>query len=181
MTAWSGFRHGVESSFAMPDLEFRLRPHRPGDMGWITHRHAVIYGTEYGWNADFEAMVAEITADFIRRFDPAAERCWIAEDATGNVLGSVLLKRKSKRVAQLRLLYVEADARGMGVGHHLVKECITFARRKKYRKIVLWTNDILHAARRIYQQEGFVLVAEEKHVSFGKKLVGQFWELKLES
>ncbi len=158
---------------------FSLRAHRPGDMGWVTHRQAVLYAGEYGWNEDFEALVAEITARFIQKFDAARERCWIAETKDGRILGSIFLMKKSKAVAQLRLLYVEPESRGMGVGHRLVDECLAFARAQGYKKIVLWTNDILTAARRIYQQKGFVLVNEERHESFGHKLVGQYWELAL--
>jgi N-acetylglutamate synthase-like GNAT family acetyltransferase len=160
-------------------LTFVLRLHRPGDMGWVTHRQAVLYATEYGWNGEFEALVAEITARFIRKFDAARERCWIAETPDGRILGSIFLVKKSKSVAQLRLLYVEPDARGGGVGHRLVDECLAFARAAGYRKVVLWTNDGLAAARRIYEQRGFVLVAQEAHHSFGHDLIGQFWELVL--
>jgi DNA-binding MarR family transcriptional regulator/GNAT superfamily N-acetyltransferase len=156
-----------------------LRAHRPGDMGWITHRQAVLYAAEYGWNEEFEALVAGITARFIQKFDSERERCWIAESADGRILGSIFLMKKSKSVAQLRLLYVEPDARGMRLGHRLVDACLDHARARGYKKMVLWTNDTLTAARRIYQQKGFVLVNEEKHESFGHQLVGQFWELAL--
>jgi DNA-binding MarR family transcriptional regulator/GNAT superfamily N-acetyltransferase len=160
--------------------DYTLRPHRPGDMGWIIHRQALLYHREYGWDETFEALVAEICAAFIKSFDPARERCWIAE-VDGEIAGCVFLVRQSDAVAKLRLLYVEEAARGLGLGRRLVRECIAFARGAGYGTLTLWTNDILHAARKIYLAEGFRLVAEQRHRSFGHDLVGQNWELSLRS
>jgi DNA-binding MarR family transcriptional regulator/GNAT superfamily N-acetyltransferase len=161
-----------------PPAPYVLRPHRPGDMGWVVHRQAVLYAREYGWDETFEALVAEIAAKFITDFDPKRERCWIAE-RDGEVLGAVFVVAVSDEEAKLRLLYVEPGARGLGIGRRLVEECVRFARDTGYRRLGLWTNDVLVAARHIYQSGGFRLVRSEAHHSFGKDLVGEFWELEL--
>lgn len=155
-----------------------LRSHRPGDMGWVIQRHGEIYHQEYGWNEEFEALVAEIAAEFIRKLDVRRERCWIAE-AQGRRVGCIFLVARDASTAKLRLLLVEPDARGLGVGGTLVAECVRFARDSGYQKIVLWTQDNLGAARRIYSKAGFVQTGQEPHHSFGYDLVAETWELEL--
>lgn len=161
-----------------PEPEFVLRPHRPGDMGWVIGTHGALYAQEFGWNEDFEALVAEIAVQFIRKFNPERERCWIAE-RDGETVGSVFLVQQSKTVAKLRLLIIDPKARGYGLGKRLVGECISHAKKLSYRKLTLWTQSSLLAARGIYKAAGFKLVTTEPHRSFGVDLVGEFWELKL--
>ena len=163
---------------AQAPASFLLRSHRPGDIGWIVSRHGAVYAQEYGWDISFEALAAEIAAQFIRSYDAAREHCWIAEIG-GEPVGSVFLVKASNEAAKLRLLLVEKKARGLGIGRALTEQCIHFARQAGYTSITLWTQSILLAARGIYQRAGFRRVKEEKHHSFGVDLVGETWELKL--
>lgn len=156
----------------------RLRPPRAGDMGRVVQLHGELYAKEFGYDNTFEALVAEIAAGFVRDFHPKRERCWIAE-MDGEVVGSVFLVRQSKTTAKLRLLVLDPKARGLGLGRRLTRACIRFARRAGYRKIALWTQSHLDAARAIYQAEGFRKVSSEKHHSFGKRLVAEVWALRL--
>jgi DNA-binding MarR family transcriptional regulator/GNAT superfamily N-acetyltransferase len=156
-----------------------VRGHRPGDIGWIIQMHGTLYEREFGWGPAFEALVADIGASFLRNFDPQRERCWIAE-RDGMRVGSVMLVRHTDTIGKLRLLLVDPSQRGMGIGKQLVTECVRFARDVGYRRITLWTQSVLRAARRIYEQQGFRLVKSEPHEVFGVKLVGETWELKLD-
>ena len=155
-----------------------LRPQRPGDMGWVVQRHGILYYQEYGYDERFEALVAGIVAEFIEKLDPARERCWIAEEDGQNV-GSVFLVKKSLTVAKLRLLLVEPSVRGSGIGKRLMAECVRFAHDAGYKKIMLWTQSELAAARHLYRAAGFKRVGEKKHRSWSRDLVAETWELKL--
>lgn len=161
-----------------PLTSYLLRPHEPGDIGWITHRHGVVYSEKYGFDETFEALVAEILVQFIRKHDPKRECIWIAEQ-DGERIGAVMIVDAGDQVAQLRLLLVEPKARGKGIGKRLINECINFSRRNRYRKIKLWTQSNLLEARHLYAKAGFELVEESPHKSFGHYLIAEFWELQL--
>jgi GNAT superfamily N-acetyltransferase len=155
-----------------------LRTHRPGDMGWVVHRHGIIYFQDYGWNETFEAMVAKVAAEFIDCYDPLCERCFIAE-RDGAILGSAFVVKKTSEIAKLRLVYVEPSMRGTGLGRRLVTECMSFAKAAGYTRMTLWTNDVLVPARKLYQGLGFVMTAAEAYRGFGQDLVGETWERQL--
>lgn len=157
---------------------FMLRSHRVGDMGWVISKQGAAYAADYNWDISYEALVAEICAQFIRNYDAAREHCWIAE-VGGEPVGSIFLVKATDELAKLRLLQVEKQARGLGVGRALVEQCIQGARERGYTRMTLWTQSILVAARGIYQSAGFKLVKEEKHHSFGADLVGETWERDL--
>jgi DNA-binding MarR family transcriptional regulator/GNAT superfamily N-acetyltransferase len=165
---------GVNSA----DSAVVLRSQRPGDIGWVIHRHGALYADEYGWDESFEALVAEVAAQFIKNFDPARERCWIAE-LEGEPIGSIFLVKYTEEIAKLRLLLVEPRARGSGIGRKLVWECIDFARQSGYQKVTLWTQSCLLAARKLYREAGFKLVKQEPQRAFGADLVSETWELEL--
>ncbi len=173
-----GALQAVEAVLERKDKPVSLREHRPGDIGWVVHAHGRFYAEEYGWDERFEALVAEIAAAFVQNFDRKRERCWIAE-MDGEPVGSVFVVKDTKTTAKLRLLIVDPKARGRGLGKRLVEECIRFAREKGYRRLALWTQSNLAAARGIYRAAGFRKVKEEKHASFGVKLTGEYWELEL--
>jgi GNAT superfamily N-acetyltransferase len=162
----------------MAENPVRLRRPRAGDMGRVVQLHGELYAKEFGYDATFEALVAEIVAGFVRDFDAKRERCWIAEMG-GEVVGSVFLVKQGNSTAKLRLLIVDRRARGQGLGRRLTRACIGFARRAGYRRLRLWTQSHLAAARAIYQSENFQLVSKEKHFSFGKRLTAEVWELRL--
>ncbi len=173
--------HTIEKLLDAQPLQkptYILRPHQPGDMGWVVYRHGVLYAQQYGYDEHFEALVAEIAAKFIQNLDTKRERCWIAEK-DGEIVGSVFLVKHTKTVAKLRLLLVEPSARGLGIGKRLVEECVRFARQAGYRQITLWTQSSLLAARGIYEKSGFHLVGQKKHHSWGHDLVAETWELVL--
>ncbi len=158
--------------------EIVLRDPRPGDLGWIVHRHAVLYHAEYGWDQRFEGLAADVVGRFVREFVPGRERCWVA-DRAGAVVGSVFLVRETDELARLRMLYVEPSARGLGVGRQLVRACLDEARAVGYQRMVLWTNSVLVSARRIYEAEGFTLESEAPHALFDAGQLGQTWVLEL--
>jgi DNA-binding MarR family transcriptional regulator/N-acetylglutamate synthase-like GNAT family acetyltransferase len=168
----------AERSQSAAGASYLLRTHQSGDMGWVVHRQGVLYAQEYGYDEQYEALVAEIVAKFIQRYDAKRERCWIAEK-DGEVAGSVFLVAQSKTIAKLRLLYVEPSARGLGIGSRLVGECVRFAKQAGYKKVTLWTQSELDAARYIYKRAGFRVVEKERHHSFSKDLVAETWELSL--
>lgn len=161
-----------------PQRSWRLRGLQPGDLGWVIQAHGRLYAQDYGWDRSFEDLAAEIAAGVMQRFDPATERIWIAE-LDGEPVGSVFLVQQSRTVAKLRLLIIDPKARGLGIGKALVAACIRFARKAGYKKITLWTNSVLLAARGLYEAAGFRLVASEPHHSFGVDLVGETWDLRL--
>src|SRR5215470_3766451 len=173
--------HEIQYLLGGPDAQrgpYLLRSHQPGDIGWVVYRHGVLYSQEYGWDERFEALVAEIAAKFVQNLDPKRERCWIAE-RDGEILGSVFLVKDSDEIARLRLLLVEPKARGLGLGKRLVEECVKFARRAGYKKITLWTQSELKAARHLYELAGFRLVHRKRHHSWSRNLVSETWDLKL--
>jgi DNA-binding MarR family transcriptional regulator/GNAT superfamily N-acetyltransferase len=175
VTTLLGAEH-AQAVASVPRITFR--DYRSGDIGWLVYRHAVIYRQEFGWNEEFEALVAEILAAFVRNYDPKCERCWVA-DRGGVAVGSVFLVKETDEIGRLRLLFVDPSARGLGIGRKLVDACVEHAREVGYQKVTLWTNDVLVSARRIYQAAGFKLVKQWEDHAFGKHLVGQDWEIEL--
>jgi len=170
----TGAMQRIQSLLQGSAPSYLLRDPQPGDMGLVVQQQSALYAREYNWNWEFEALVAEIVAKYLREFDPASERCWIAEK-DGDVVGSVFVVRHDATTAKLRMLYVDASARGLGIGQRLVDECVRFARQVGYQRMQLWTVDVLSDARKLYQKAGFELVEEETMDSFGKSLVSQTW------
>ena len=176
-----GAMHAIENTLGgITDVQppFILRQPKPGDFGWVVARHAVLYAQEYGWTAPFEGLCAQIVADFVNRYDPKCERCWIAEMSGENV-GCVMLVKDKPGVARIRLLLVDPKARGLGLGARLTSECVRFARAAGYKKITLWTHSILTAARHTYERAGFRLTSSEKRKSFGRAVVSEHWDMTL--
>lgn len=170
---------GAPPANGVPGASYILRDHRPGDLGWVVHRHGALYWQEYHYDERFEALVAKIVGNFVEHYDPNREHCWMAE-RNGELAGCVFLVKKSKTVAKLRLLLVEPSARGLGIGKRLVGECIRFARKAGYKKITLWTQSELKAARGIYESAGFRLIDQHRHNSWSRKgLVSEVWEIDL--
>jgi len=169
---------GAAAAEGKSGRRYRLRAPRPGDFGWVVKRHAELYAQEYGWTEPFEGLCAQIVADFANKFDRARERCWIAE-MDGENVGCIFLAGETASLARIRLLLVEPAARGLGLGAHLVDECLRFARRAGYQKVTLWTHSVLAAARHIYEQAGFKLMRSERHESWGKPVVSEHWDLTL--
>ena len=169
---------GNEESEADVKPNIILRAPRPGDFGWIVSRHAELYGQEYGWTEPFEGLCAQIVADFVNKYDPEREHCWIAE-MNGENVGTVMLVKDSDSVARIRLLLVDPKARGLGLGMRLTEECVKFAREKGYKKVTLWTHSILSAARHCYEKAGFTLTSSEKRHTWGQNVVAEFWDLEL--
>ena len=161
-----------------PSALYLLRQHQPGDLGWIVHRQAILYAEEYGWDGTYEGLAAEVVAQFVKTYDAKRERAWVAEK-DGERVGAVFVAKGADEIAKLRLLHVEREARGLGIGKRLVEECVRFARQAGYQKMTLWTQSILVAARHIYKQAGFQIVREDRHHSFGKDLTAETWELDL--
>jgi GNAT superfamily N-acetyltransferase len=162
------------------DRYISLRSHRVGDIGWIIYRHAMLYAEEYGWNEQFEALVGQSASRFLKDYDPERERCWVAE-MNGEFAGCIFLMKdlEAANTGRLRNFLVEPEARGKGLGHRMIQECIDFSKSVGYEKIVLWTNDVLHAARHLYEDFGFRLVHEEPIELFGPKGMAQTWEMNL--
>jgi len=169
---------GENAAQSPPKTPYTLRAPIPGDFGWVIKRHAELYAQEYQWKAPFEGLCAQIVADYANNNDSKRERCWIAEIGGENV-GCIFLAKESATVARIRLLLVDPKARGLGLGDRLVAECVRFARRAGYKKVTLWTHSVLTAARHIYQKSGFKLMRTERHRSWGRPVVSEYWDLRL--